>query len=321
MTMSKNKLVLGRGLDALIRPSNDDDEGNEQLETSSNPVATHSEEEEKVPESSFLKIRLTQIEPNPFQPRTHFDQEAMEELKKSIIVNGLIQPITVRRIVPGQFQLISGERRFKAFTELGFTDIPAYVLDVVSDETMLAMALIENIQREQLNPIEVGIAYQRLLEECNLTHEDIAQRVGKDRSTITNSIRLLKLPQKIQDSLIKGDISMGHARALVNVPDVSKQLAILDAIISQSLSVRKVEELVKKVLVAEAPKSKLLKSFGNVASSNPAFQQFEDQLQRILGTKVICKQKNDGTGEIVVEYYSQAEFERLLELLYAVQNT
>jgi ParB family chromosome partitioning protein len=217
--------------------------------------------------------------------------------------------------------LISGERRFKAFVELGFPDIPSYILDVVSDETMLAMALIENIQREQLNPIEVGVAYQRLLEECNLTHEDIAQRVGKDRSTVTNSIRLLKLPQKVQDSLIKGDISMGHARALVNVQDVARQLAILELIITQNLSVRKVEELVKRAVLAEPSKIHARKAHAATLGNNQEYQQFEDQLRRLLGTKVMCKQKADGAGEIVIEYYSQGEFERLLELLYAIENS
>jgi ParB family chromosome partitioning protein len=321
--MSKNKLVLGRGLDALIRPSSDGDNGvessvNDELNVVREVVNA---QPQQVSEANFLKIKLSQIAPNPFQPRTNFDPQALEELKNSIIVNGLIQPITVRRMAPERFQLISGERRFKAFTELGFSEIPAYILDVVSDETMLAMALIENIQREQLNPIEVGVAYQRLLEECSLTHEEIAQRVGKDRSTVTNSIRLLKLPQKIQDSLIKGDISMGHARALVNVPDVGRQLAILELIVSQNLSVRKVEELVKKAVLADSAKSHVKKAAPEQATGNPAYAQFEDQLRRLLGTKVMCKQKSGGAGEIVIEYYSQGEFERLLELLYAIQNT
>ncbi len=319
--MSKNKQVLGRGLDALLAPSPHIEEQAVTESVSSNPVKAE-EKPNLAPAQGFFKTKLSKIEPNPFQPRKNFEPEAMEELKKSIVVNGLIQPITIRKIGEDQYQLISGERRFKAFTELGFSEIPAYILEVLTDEAMLAMALIENIQREQLNPVEVGLAYQRLLEECNLTHEDIANRVGKDRSTITNSIRLLKLPQKIQDCLIHGTISMGHARALVNVPDIGRQLAILDQIISQNLSVRKVEELVKNAILSAPKVSKRPKIQQNSNDpANIAFSQFEDNLRRLLGTKVLCKQKADGTGEIVLEYYSQAEFERLIELLYEINNS
>lgn len=316
--IGKNKQVLGRGLDALISPHSQTTR-TETSETDVHPrVVMHTPESKT--QNSINKIKLSEVEPNPFQPRTFFDKDAMENLKQSIISNGLIQPISVRKLSSGNYQIISGERRFRAFKDLGFLEITAYILDVVTDETMLAMALIENIQRENLNPIEVGLAYQRLLEECNLTHEDIAQRVGKDRTTITNSIRLLKLPAKIQESLINGEISTGHARALVNVPDIAKQIALLEMIIKDSLSVRKVEELVKHVLTATGEKKKISRLNNNKYNGTGNLTEFEDRLRRIMGTKVSCKQKTNGTGEIVLEYYSQEEFERLIELFYAVEN-
>ncbi|MBA4310355.1 MAG: DNA-binding protein [Chlorobiaceae bacterium] len=306
------KNVMGRGLDALIKP---------QSRTVNEVISIPSENQRPIAKEIFLKIKLEKILPNPFQPRTNFDQESLEELKKSILANGLIQPITVRKIEVDKYQIISGERRFRAFKEIGYLDIPAYVLEVFSDEAMLAMALIENLQREQLNPIEIAVAYKRLIDDCNLTQDLIAERVGKDRTTIANTIRLLKLPSEIQDALVKEEVSIGHARALINLPSTEKQLLILKKIIEDNLSVRKVEQLVKYFMVTDGlskggkqnPKKIVVKSNANLTS-------MDDKLRKILGTKVSCYQKQNGTGEIVIQFYSNDEFERLLELFQLIEN-
>jgi len=314
--MSKIKTsVLGRGLDALMKPQHKNDELI--IET---PVI-HSEKKRTQESEIITKITVTNILPNPFQPRVNFDPVAMEELKKSILTNGLIQPITVRYYSDGKYQLISGERRLKACIEIGYKLIPAYIIEVASDELMLAMALIENIQRERLNPIEIGMAYKRLMEECNLSQEQIAERVGKDRSTVANSIRLLKLPDEVKEALITESISMGHARALINVNDNSVQVAILNKIIESNLSVRKVEQLVKIYLTGEKQIPTSLRSnTPNYHSKNANLNAIEDRLRRILGTKIICRQSSSGSGEILVEFYSSEELERLIELFEIIEK-
>ncbi len=311
--MSKVKASLGRGLDALIRPNTyDKDESNTDY---SNLKKDNGNEVD-----ILAKISVENITPNPYQPRTHFEPEALEELKKSILSNGLIQPITVRRKENNSYELISGERRLKACKEIGYKDIPAYIINVDSDETMLALALIENIQRERLNPIEIGSAYKRLMEECHLTQEQIADKVGKDRSTIANSIRLLKLPKEIQQCLVKEEISSGHARALINLPTEELQLLALSKIKDGNLSVRKVEQLVKKLLTRPAGKPKV--SFSQKSTAyNAGLSDIEDKLRKTFGTKVICKQKQDGSGEITIEFYSNEELERLFELFEIIDKS
>ncbi|MBZ0198887.1 MAG: ParB/RepB/Spo0J family partition protein [Ignavibacteriaceae bacterium] len=310
------KSGLGRGLDALMRPRS--------FDSNSDTVAKYDDlkKDDGKQVEVLAKIPVNNISSNPFQPRMFFEPEALEELKKSILSNGLIQPITVRRKGNDRYELISGERRLRACTDIGYKEIPAYIIKVDTDEAMLAMALIENIQREKLNPIEVGHAYKRLMEECNLTQEQIAENVGKDRSTIANSIRLLKLPKQIQESLIKEEISSGHARALINLPGSELQLDALHKIIDGGLSVRKTEQLVKKLLMTPGT-GKRPASFGvktsSVASSN--LNDVEDKLRRIFGTKVICKQKQDGSGEITLEFYSNDELERLFELFEIINKT
>lgn len=310
--MSKFKQSLGRGLDALINPQNmDEDEAtmlNERTTIISAPKV-----------DSISKLPIDKIFPNPFQPRTVFEPEALEELKKSIIANGLIQPVTVREAPDGGYQLISGERRLRACTEIGFTEIPAYIIAVESDEAMLAMALIENIQREKLNPVEIGAAYKRLMDECHLTQEQIAETVGKDRTTVANSIRLLKLPDEIKNALVKEEISMGHARALINLPSSDMQLYALAKIKEGNLSVRKVEQLVKKLLVPDEENKKAIKKTNDSLSSS-SLTAVEDKLRRIFGTKVLCKQKQDGSGELVLEFYSNDELDRLFELFDLIEK-
>jgi ParB family chromosome partitioning protein len=243
----------------------------------------------------------------------------LEELKKSIIANGLIQPITVRRVTGNQYQLVSGERRLRAYTDIGYKEIPAYIIKVDSDEIMLALALIENIQRETLNPIEVSRAYKRLMDECHLTQEQIADKVGKDRTTIANSIRLLKLPENIQKCLVDESISAGHARALINLPGEDLQLYALERILKDNLSVRKVEYLTKK-LISEGIPSKKSFSIKPKKNVNSNLNDVEDKLRKIFGTKVQCRQDKNGGGEIIIEFFSNDELERLFELFEIIDS-
>jgi ParB family chromosome partitioning protein len=310
------KSSLGRGLDALINPNLIEDKSGEKITDLSNIKLDDGKQFD-----ILAKIAVDLISPNPFQPRTNFDVAALEELKKSILINGLIQPITVRRVQGNRYQLISGERRLRAFKDIGYKEIPAYIIKVDSDEILLALALIENIQREHLNPIEVAKAYKRLMEECHLTQEEIAEKVGKDRTTIANTIRLLKLPDRIQDALIKEEISMGHARALISLPTEQLQLYALDKILKDGLSVRKVEQLAKQISVKKGASKNLNSISVNTSASHIHTNDLEDKLRRIFGTKVICNQRKDGTGEIKIEFYSNDELERLLELFEIINKS
>jgi ParB family transcriptional regulator, chromosome partitioning protein len=313
--MSKVKPGLGRGLDALIKPQTLNDN------TDSIIRYTEINKDDGKRLDIIAKISVDLISPNPFQPRTSFDTEALEELKKSILANGLIQPITVRRVDNDKYQLISGERRLKACIDIGYKDIAAYIIKVDSEEAMLAMALIENIQREKLNPIEVGLAYRRLMEECRLTQEQIADKVGKDRTTVANSIRLLKLPEEIQKSLIKEEITSGHARALINLPNEKLQLEVLSKIREANLSVRKVEQIVKKILSGQTDRKKFHQTSVSPSIHSSSLSDIEDKLRKIFGTKVNCRVKNDGSGEIAIEFFSNDELERLFELFDVINKT
>lgn len=297
MTQPQKKSVLGRGLNALIPKGP--------------RIETKGEESGPVDLGKVASIEVSKVRPNPFQPRSDFDESALDELKRSIQEKGVIQPVTVRRVADG-YQIIAGERRLRAAQLARMKEIPAYVLDVPSDEDMLELALIENIQREHLNPMEIATGYQRLIDECHLTQEDVAQKVGKDRTTVTNFLRLLKLPAKIQEGVRKNKISMGHARALVNLSNEKSQLRIFEKIVSEGLSVRKVEDLARG--------SSPARSSGGVrkgrdGGTTPAgIQSVEEQLRQTLGTKVMVRTKGGGRGEIIVEFYSLDEFDRLLEL-------
>ncbi|MFZ5948004.1 MAG: ParB/RepB/Spo0J family partition protein [Stygiobacter sp.] len=310
--MNNIKTGLGRGLEALINPKVKD-----KIES---PVALSSNDIKFDDGESFdvlVKIPVDKITPNPYQPRTEFNSQALEELKKSILENGLIQPITVRRITNNKYELISGERRLRSCKEIGLKEIPAFIIKVESKEAMIELSLIENIQREELNPIEIALAYKKLIDECNLSQEEIGIKVGKDRSTITNTLRLLKLPEKIQEGVAKNIITTGHARALINLPNELSQLEIYDKIVKQNLSVRKVEELVRNFFKTQT-KKKLKKILETGTISSTMKKEIEERLQRILGTKVSMNQNKDGKGEIVIEFYSSIEFERLYELLESI---
>lgn len=278
---------LGKGLRALI------------------PDIPEEETEER--KNAIRDIAVFKIRPNPFQPRENFDEAALEDLKNSIAEKGIIQPITVRKTDDG-YELIAGERRLRAVTALNFDRVPAYVLDITNDEEMLELSLIENIQREDLNPIDIARAYNKLLTDCNLTQESVARRVGKDRSTVANFLRLLKLPRGIQDSLRIGDLDMGHARALITVEDEGIQKSIWQKIVKESLSVRDVERLVKQGNKKKlAPKSQQQEKSLHLI-------EIEERLRNKYGTQVRIKLGKKG-GSIEIEFYSEEELERLLEII------
>jgi ParB family chromosome partitioning protein len=258
---------------------------------------------------SVNEIKVAEIEVNPFQPRTDFDHTALAELADSIKLQGLIQPITVRKVSAHKFQLISGERRLRAAKLAGLTQIPAYVR-TANDQQMLEMALIENIQRENLNAIEVALSFQRMIEECNLKQEELGERVSKNRSTVTNYLRLLKLPPTIQASIRDGQISMGHAKALIPVEDSTKQLYIHQQIIQHELSVRKVEELVRDM--QRAPVKKEGKQPEPLSFQ---VQKIQDDLASKFSTKVKLKVSSQGKGTIEIPFLSEDDLNRILEML------
>jgi ParB family chromosome partitioning protein len=291
-TVKRN--ALGKGLTALLQDNKTDVLGK-------NPV----------PANNIAEINISDIEANPFQPRQEFEEDALEELAESIKLHGIIQPITVRKVGNGKYEIISGERRTRASIRAGLKTIPAYVR-VANDQTMLEMALIENIQRENLNAIEIAQSYKRLMEECKINQEELGSRVGKNRTTVTNYLRLLKLPEEIQIALRDAQITMGHARALINVDDKAIQLEILDDIIDHELSVRRVEELVKEK--TSAPKFVPLKE--KAAKVNGAeLSAWEQRFSSLIDKKIKIKQKQGGKGEIVIPFKSEEDLHSLVSLL------
>ena len=295
----KKKNALGRGLGALLEDSSPVQE--------SGGLST-----DQVVTGAINEISLDQISVNPFQPRTHFDREALEELAESIRVQGIIQPITVRRLSDHEYQLISGERRFQASKIAGLDAIPAYVR-TADDQQMLEMALIENIQRENLNSIEIALSYQRLISECDLKQEQLGDRVGKKRTTVNNYLRLLKLPPDIQIAVKDGEISMGHARALVNVENVDLQLDIYKRIIEQELSVRKVEALVRELSGGAKPEKVAKPALS--PEHEREVHNLQSRLTSHFGTKVQVKTDAKNKGEIKIPFVNADDLNRILELL------
>jgi ParB family chromosome partitioning protein len=259
---------------------------------------------------SVSEIEIARIETNPYQPRTHFDLVALEELSHSIQVQGIIQPITVRSMGGGTFQLISGERRLQASKMAGLKTIPAYVR-TADDEQMLEMALIENIQRQDLNPMEIALAYQRLVEELQLRLEDLGDKVGKKRATVSNYLRLLKLPPEIQIGLKEAKLSMGHARALINIENVDDQLTVYRATLEGDLSVRKVEEMVRALAERSAKKPATKPSNGK----DIHIQRLERKLEEKFGSRVVIAQGGQGRGELKIGFDSTEDLNRILEIL------
>lgn len=317
----KQTLGLGKGIAALIpkeliRPD----------KTSQQAIVDSTQEATGVALIDIERILRT----NPVQPRMHFDEVAMKELAESVRVHGIITPVTVRRHFDG-FELISGERRLRAARMAGLTKIPAYVLDVNSDSQMLEIAIVENVQREDLNPLEVAVGYQRLIEECGLRQEDVAVKVGKDRSTVANLLRLLKLPAEAQAAVRDKQITMGHARALLALSIPKSQAAVLREVIQRDLSVRKTEALVKDIELGR----KEISRKGEIRSSNnntdrrssvtlaagtggelaTTLSELENTLRHLFHTQVRVKMKSDDEGAIEIEFYSLDELERLLDLL------
>ncbi|MCK9407871.1 MAG: ParB/RepB/Spo0J family partition protein [Bacteriovoracaceae bacterium] len=301
MSDQKSKSVLGKGLSALIPRIP------ERNIPSSLPVSR-----DGVQTTSTLEIEIARISPNPYQPRLDFDQRSLEELKQSIKQNGIIQPITVRKMISGTYELISGERRVRASQELGKRTIPAYIITVETDAEMLELGLIENLQRENLNPIEVSLSFKRLLDECNLTQDQVAEKVGKERSTVTNFLRLLKLPEKIRQGVRENKISMGHARALLGVQDEKKQLKLFSKIVEDGWSVRRIEDEVKG---KEAKRSSKSPSKISTLRGDAGFQQIETRLRHQFGTKISIRKNASGGGEIGIEYYNADDLDRLIDLL------
>ncbi|MDH4295098.1 MAG: ParB/RepB/Spo0J family partition protein [Cyclobacteriaceae bacterium] len=304
--MSK-KRALGRGLSALLSDSPTDDK----LEMDHFPVSPSAPDQSSLPASGMSEISLEEIEVNPFQPREHFDQEAIAELAESIQVHGIIQPITVRRLSEHQYQLISGERRFHASKLAGLKTIPAY-LRSANDQQMLEMALIENIQRENLNAIEIALSYQRLISECNLKQDELGDRVGKNRTTVTNYLRLLKLPPDIQIAVRDNKLSMGHARAIINVDNADQQLYIFKKALNEDLSVRKVEELVRELSQKQSSKTGSTEAAAPPPSREIA--QLQTRLSSHFGTRVAVK--SDGKkGDIRIPFVSVEDLNRILDIL------
>lgn len=304
--MSKKK-ALGRGLSALLS----DNTPEEKLEVDIQSPAAPAPEKAPVP-SGISEIPVDEIEVNPFQPRTHFDQEALQELSESIKVHGIIQPITVRRLTANQYQLISGERRFQASKLAGLKTIPAYIRSA-NDQQMLEMALIENIQRENLNAIEIALSYQRLISECSLKQEELGERVGKNRATVTNYLRLLRLPPDIQIAVRDNRLSMGHARAIINVENPDKQLYIFKKTLEDDLSVRRVEELVRE-MSPRKPEKQEQKGEPTAAAPNREITQLQARLSSHFGTRVAVR-NDGGKGEIKIPFLSVEDLNRIIDIL------
>lgn len=297
------KSVLGKGLGAL-------------LDTSDYPksVSHHVK-------SGVAELEIEKIEANPNQPRTRFDEDAINELSENIAQIGLIQPITVREIEPDKFQIISGERRWRASKLAGLTSIPAYIRKT-NDEDVLLYSLVENVQREDLDPIEIAVSYQRLIDECQLTQEQLSKRVSKPRPTITNFLRLLKLPPEIQAGIINREISIGHAKVLIGIDDYDTQVKLYTDIITDDLSVRRLEELAKEYQAA-----KLNNENGGIAVVKPKkstqfpaeYEALQQQLNSVFNANVRMKKNPNGKGEIIIPFQTEDEFDRLIGVLERLQ--
>jgi len=314
--MATKKAALGRGLSALLPSANQETSTPEEVTGVETPKSRlyHFEERLRLL-GRVAEIDIDRIRPNPYQPRKDFDEEALDELARSIAQLGIIQPITVRALGNNEFEVISGERRLRAARRAGLKRVPAYVREADTEE-MLEMALVENVQREELNPIEVALGYQRLIEECGLTQEQVAEKVGKNRATVANFLRLLKLPPRIQASLRDGTITAGHARALIGLPE-PVQLRLLQEIETKQLSVREVEERVRAWHRRQERKTA---GEAAIASAEPdpetlQIRNYEDQLRRRLGTQVRIRHRSGRGGRIEIAYFSDEELERLLSLL------
>ena len=295
-TPKQNKDALGKGIRSLLQSIDTD------LKTSSGNLKTNVVENA----TGINRIPVDDIETNPKQPRRDFNEQALNELADSIKLHDIVQPVTVSKLSSGKYRLITGERRWRAAKIAGIADIPAYVRQA-NDAQLLELALLENLQREDLNAMEISLSYKRMMEELDYTQEQVAERMGKDRSTVANFIRLLKLPPDIQLAVRNGELSMGHARALVNVDTIDKQLYIFKEIREKGLSVRQTESLVRNLYKQSGAVKKTSKS-----SLSPIYQKIEDNLASHFSTRVKLKNSSNGSGQIIIEYYSQEELNKIL---------
>jgi ParB family chromosome partitioning protein len=292
--MSNNKKpALGRGLSALLENAKTDITSRQMGEGA--PVV-----------NSVSVIKINNIEVNPFQPRTNFEENALQELSDSIKLHGIIQPLTVRKLGYDRYQLISGERRFRASQLAGLTEVPAYIR-VADDQAMLEMALVENIQREDLDPIEVSLSYKRLIDECDLTQEKLSEKVGKQRSTVTNFLRLLKLPAPIQKALRDRDITMGHAKALINIDNEDRQLAIFAMAIEQDLSVRQIEDLARGEKIKVTPKISRLEKPLTIEDKT-----ITKKLEKIFNNSYTFKRNSKGGGSITLKFNNDKDLQSII---------
>jgi ParB family chromosome partitioning protein len=300
MTQPNKKQALGKGIRALL--SNIDEE---LKETAASVPAVNGAT------NSMLRIPVEQITENPKQPRRDFDETALRELADSIRLHDIIQPITVTKLANNKFQLISGERRWRASKMAGLKDIPAYVR-TADDQEMLELALLENLQRENLNAMEIAMSYRRLMDECDLTQEQVGERMNKERSTVTNYLRLLKLPPDIQKSVRDGELSMGHARALIGLDQIDQQLYAFREVREKGLSVRQTEALVKNLATEKSAGTS-----GDAAKAKPrlapAYKRIEDNMASHFSTKVKLDRKQNGKGNLVIEFYNDEDLERIME--------
>jgi len=297
MSQPNKKDALGKGIRSLLQSIDED------LKTTAGQLKP----EVKEVATGVIRISVNDIEINPKQPRHDFDKQSLDELAESIKLHDIIQPITVSRS-GNKYRLIAGERRWRASKQAGLKDIPAYIRQA-NDTELLELALLENLQRENLNPIEIGLSYKRLMEELDYTQEQVAERMGKDRTTVTNYIRLLKLPPDIQTAVRSGDLSMGHARALINVDTVDKQLYIFKEVTGKDLSVRQTENLVKQLYKLNPVKKEVKNDL------QQAFRKIEDNLASQFNTKVKLKHSKKGNGTITIEYFSLEQFNHILKQL------
>jgi ParB family chromosome partitioning protein len=294
----KKRSALGKGLGALL------DNASTDITTSSSSVSA----------GGVAMLPIQAIEANPFNPRTHFEKEALKELCESISIHGIIQPLTVRKLGRDQYQLISGERRFRASQLAGLSEVPAYVR-VANDQAMLEMALVENIQREDLNAIEVALSYQRLMDEIGLTQDQLSQKISKSRSSITNHLRLLKLPAEIQLGVRDNLISMGHARALVSAGEEERQLDLYRQVIDFQLSVRDIEELIRSGASKSHPSDSEFAPKAPVAQLSASQEVFKNFFSDKVATKVEIKKTNAGNGKIMINFSSDVDLNRIIEIL------
>lgn len=297
----QNKELLGKGIRSLLQNIDAD------LKTTSGTLKSTVVENA----TGTIRIPVEEIETNPKQPRRDFDERSLQELAESIRLHDIIQPVTVHRLANGKYRLIAGERRWRAAKLAGLKDLPAYIRQA-NDSQLLELALLENLQREDLNAMEISLSYKRMMEELDYTQEQVAERMGKDRSTVANFIRLLKLPPDIQLAVRSGELSMGHARALINVDTIDKQLFIFKEIKAKGLSVRQTEALVRNLYKESGAVKKTSKS-----SMDPVYQRIEDKLASHFSTRVKLRHSRNGSGQITIDYYSTEELNKILRQMDA----